>query len=121
MLATRAESPNHKSSGVTLGHRRPARAWANSVTAHARDFDDIQEKAIVHVGVPNVPAALAAPELARQPVSGRDSLTGLVTGVELMLRTGLATQICLIESGFIYTSLFAYFGATATAAQILKL
>ncbi len=99
----------------------PNAAWVNSVMAHARDFDDVHEKAIVHVGVSNVPAALAAVELADQPVTGYEFFTGLVAGVELMLRMGLATEISLIDSGFIYTSLFAYFGATATAARILEL
>jgi 2-methylcitrate dehydratase PrpD len=99
----------------------PNAAWVNSVMAHARDFDDVHEKAIVHVGVSNVPAALAAVELVDPPVTGHEFFTGLVAGVELMLRMGLATEISLIESGFIYTSLFAYFGATATAARILNL
>ena len=99
----------------------PNAAWVNSVMSHARDFDDVHEKAVVHVGVSNVPAALAAAEMADHPITGREFFTGLVAGVELMLRMGLATEITLIESGFIYTSLFAYFGATITAARILNL
>lgn len=99
----------------------PMAAWANSVTAHARDYDDVHEKAIVHVGVSNVPAALAAVDAADGPVSGEDFYAGLIAGMELTTRMGVATKIGVVDSGFIYTSLFGYFGATAGASRIMGL
>jgi 2-methylcitrate dehydratase PrpD len=44
-----------------------------------------------------------------------------VAGLELVCRLGVATTVGIIESGFIYTSLFGYFGATAAAARVLGL
>jgi 2-methylcitrate dehydratase PrpD len=99
----------------------PMAAWINGIMAHARDYDDVHEKAIVHAGVSNGPAAIAAADAAGQPVTGRDFYTGLVAGMELTTRMGAATTVGVTESGFIYTSLFGYFGATAGAARVLGL
>ena len=63
---------------------------------------------------------LAAADL-RPEATGADLLAGLVAGLELVCRLGLATTIGIIESGFIYTSLFGYFGATAAASRVLGL
>lgn len=99
----------------------PMAAWINGVMAHARDYDDVHEKAIVHAGVSNVPAAIAAADAAGRPVNGREFYTGLVAGMELTTRMGAATNVGVVESGFIYTSLFGYFGATAAASRVLGL
>jgi 2-methylcitrate dehydratase PrpD len=99
----------------------PMAAWINGIMAHARDYDDVHEKAIVHAGVSAVPAAIAAADAAGRPVTGRDFYAGLVAGMELTTRMGAATNIDVVESGFIYTSLFGYFGATAAASRVLGL
>ncbi len=103
-------------------HRLPAHhaAWVNGMMAHARDFDDTHDAAVLHAGVSVVPAALAAAEL-RPDATGADLLAGVVAGLELICRLGTATTIGIIESGFIYTSLFGYFGATAAASRVLGL
>lgn len=98
----------------------PSAAWLNGVMAHARDFDDTHDKAILHAGVSVIPAALAAVEMAGKPVSGEDFLVAVVVGLEFMCRLGVATRIGLIESGFIYSSLMGYFGATVAAARVLN-
>ena len=95
-------------------------AWVNGMMAHARDFDDTHDAAVLHAGVSVVPAALAAAEL-RPQATGADLLAGIVAGLELVCRLGVATTIGIIESGFIYTSLFGYFGATAAAARVMGL
>jgi 2-methylcitrate dehydratase PrpD len=95
-------------------------AWVNGMMAHARDFDDTHDAAVLHAGVSVVPAALAAAEL-RPQTSGADLVAGLAAGLELICRLGVATTIGIIDSGFIYTSLFGYFGATAAAARVLGL
>jgi 2-methylcitrate dehydratase PrpD len=95
-------------------------AWVNGMMAHARDYDDTHDAAILHAGVSVVPAALAAAEL-RPEATGADLLAGVVAGLELVCRLGMATTIGIIESGFIYTSLFGYFGATAAAARVMGL
>jgi len=98
----------------------PSAAWLNGVMAHARDYDDTHDKAILHAGVSVIPAALAAVEMADEPVTGEEFLVGVVAGLEFMSRIGVATRIGLIESGFIYSSLLGYFGATVAAARVLK-
>lgn len=96
-------------------------AWVNGIMAHARDYDDTHDAAVLHAGVSVVPAALAAADIAGRPVTGGDLLAGLVVGLELICRLGMATRIGIIESGFIYSGLFGHFAATAAAARVLRL
>ncbi len=102
------------------GPRVPAHhaAWINGMMAHARDYDDTHDAAVLHAGVSVVPAALAAAEL-NPLATGEDLIAGIASGLELICRLGVATTIGIIESGFIYSSLFGYFGATAAAARVL--
>ena len=93
-------------------------AWINGMMAHARDYDDTHDAAVLHAGVSVVPAALAAAEL-RPEATGDDLIAGIAAGLELICRLGVATTIGIIDSGFIYSSLFGYFGATVAAARVL--
>ena len=95
-------------------------AWVNGVMAHARDYDDTHDAAVLHAGVSVIPAALAAAEL-NPHATGADLLAGVAVGLELMCRLGVATTIGIIESGFIYSSLFGYFAAAAAAARVAGL
>jgi 2-methylcitrate dehydratase PrpD len=95
-------------------------AWVNGMMAHARDYDDTHDAAVLHAGVSVVPAALAAAELNPR-ATGADLLAGIAAGLELVCRLGVATTIGIIESGFIYSSLFGYFGATIAAARVAGL
>lgn len=99
----------------------PNAAWINGIMAHACDYDDTHDKAILHAGISVIPAALAAAETAGRPISGREFYTGVASGLELICRVGVATRIGLIQAGFIYSALFSYFGATVAAAKILGL
>jgi 2-methylcitrate dehydratase PrpD len=93
-------------------------AWVNGMMAHARDYDDTHDEAVLHAGVSVIPAAIAAAEL-NAGATGVDLLAGIATGLELICRLGMATTIGIIESGFIYTSLFGHFAATAAASRIM--
>jgi 2-methylcitrate dehydratase PrpD len=95
-------------------------AWVNGMMAHARDYDDTHDAAVLHAGVSVIPAALAAVELNPR-ATGADLLAGIAAGLELVCRLGVATTIGIIESGFIYSSLFGYFGAAAAAARVAGL
>jgi 2-methylcitrate dehydratase PrpD len=95
-------------------------AWVNGVMAHARDYDDTHDAAVLHAGVSVIPAALAAAEL-NPKATGADLLAGVAAGLELICRLGVATTIGIIESGFIYSSLFGYFAAAAAAARVAGL
>jgi 2-methylcitrate dehydratase PrpD len=94
-------------------------ALVNGMMAHARDYDDTHDAAILHAGVSVVPAALAAAELD-PGATGADLVAGIAAGLELICRLGTATTIGIIESGYMYTSLFGYFAATAAAARVLR-
>ncbi|MBH1966437.1 MAG: MmgE/PrpD family protein [Comamonadaceae bacterium] len=107
---------------LVFGDKVPAHqaAWVNGAMAHARDYDDTHDAAVLHAGVSVVPAALAAAELAGG-VSGADFIAGVAAGLETICRIGVATQIGIIESGYMYTSLFGHFGATVAAGRVLGL
>jgi 2-methylcitrate dehydratase PrpD len=95
-------------------------AWANSGMAHARDFDDTHDAAILHAGVSAVPAAIAAAQL-KGGVSGEELVAAVAAGLEVTCRLGVGVQVDIIETGFIYASLLGYFGATAAAGRVLGL
>lgn len=95
-------------------------AWANAVMCHARDYDDTHDAAILHAGISTVPAALAAAQL-NPAATGADVIAAVAAGLEITCRLGVATKLDLIESGFIYSSLLGYFGATAAAGRALGL
>lgn len=105
-----------------FGGKFPAHhaAWVNGGMSHARDYDDTHDAAVLHTGVSSVPAAIAAGQL-RGELSGADLIAAVAAGLEVTCRLGVATQLDLIESGFIYTSLLGYFGATAAAGRALGL
>ena len=105
-----------------FGGKYPAHhaAWINGGMSHARDYDDTHDAAILHAGVSAVPAAIAAAQL-RGGVSGADLIAAVAAGLEVTCRLGVAIQVDIIESGFIYTSLLGYFGATAAAGRALGL
>jgi 2-methylcitrate dehydratase PrpD len=99
----------------------PQAAWINGIMSHACDYDDTHDKAILHGGISVVPAAIAAAGIAGHKVSGSEFYAAVVSGLEMICRIGVATKIGLIEAGFIYSALFSYFAATATAARVLRL
>jgi 2-methylcitrate dehydratase PrpD len=105
-----------------FGGKYPAHlaAWANGGISHARDYDDTHDAAILHAGVTAVPAAIAAAQL-RGAVSGSELIAAVAAGLEVTCRLGVAIQVDIIESGFIYTSLLGYFGATAAAGRAFGL
>lgn len=104
------------------GPRVPAHhaALANGNMAHALDFDDTHDRAIIHAGVTSIPALLAAAEHAStegRPVSGRTALVALATSIDVMARLGLAIRRGPGDTGWIYTPLLGFFGAAAAAAR----
>ncbi len=105
-----------------FGGKFPAHhaALVNGGMSHARDFDDTHDGAILHAGVTTVPAAIAAAQLRGQ-LSGAELIAAVAAGLEVTCRLGVAIKVDIIESGFIYTSLLGYFGATAAAGRAMGL
>jgi len=105
-----------------FGGKYPAHAaaWVNGSMAHARDYDDTHDAAILHGGITAVSAAIAAGQL-RGKLSGADLIAAVAAGLEVTCRLGVAIKVDVMESGFNYTSLLGYFGATAAAGRALAL
>ncbi len=95
-------------------------ALVNATMSHALDYDDGYDPAIVHTACSVVPASFAIAERTGN-VNGKKFITAVALGIDLMCRMGLATRLSLRESGWVYTSIFGYFGAAASAGKILGL
>jgi 2-methylcitrate dehydratase PrpD len=95
-------------------------ALANGIMAHARDFDDTHDEATLHAGTSVVPAAIAAAQAVGN-VSGKEFLTAVNIGLDVLCRLGKSCTTGITESGWMYTSLMGYFGATVAAGRIYKL
>ncbi len=95
----------------------PLAAMVNSTMMHALDFDDTLDFSALHTFVSVLPAALAASESIGN-ISGKQFLTALVVGVDIICRISLAIQRPL---SWIRTATCGAFGAAAAAAKILRL
>lgn len=95
----------------------PSAAFANSVMMHALDFDDTLDESALHAHVSVLPAALAVAESVGD-VSGKDLITAVTLGVDLVCRLGLATKRPL---SWIRTATCGSFGAAAASGKILNL
>ncbi len=67
----------------------PIAAQANATMGHALDFDDVHDLAVMHPAVPTVPAAMAIAE-SRGGVSGKEFITAVALGVDMICRLALA-------------------------------
>jgi 2-methylcitrate dehydratase PrpD len=100
----------------------PNAAQANATMAHALDFDDVHEAAVMHPGIASIPVVLAVGE-AQGRLSGKDLITSTALGVDMMCRLALATTPgkSPIDLGWHLTSVFGFMGAAATAARVMGL
>lgn len=98
----------------------PAAALINGSMAHALEFDDTHDRAVLHAGVTVIPAALAAAQ-RKGGVSGTELLLAIVAGIEVASRLGLATLRGPGMTGWLLTPLCGTFGAAAAAARALGL
>lgn len=95
-------------------------AFANGSMAHALDYEEVHDNALVHPSAQSLPAALAISE-ALGGVSGRDFITALVIGNELTARLGAALSCNPLEYGWYIPPILGGIGATAAACKILNL
>jgi 2-methylcitrate dehydratase PrpD len=100
----------------------PNAAQANATMAHALDFDDVHEAAVMHPGIASIPVAMAVGE-AQGNLSGKELITSTALGVDMMCRLALATTPgkSPIDLGWHLTSLFGFMGSAATAARVMRL
>ncbi len=113
-----------QSSIISWGHQVPAMnaAQVNATMAHALDYDDVHEIAVMHPGVVALPTALAAAEL-KGGLSGKEFITAIALGTDFICRLGLATRPGqnIHVFGWHLTSLYGYMTAAAVAGRVLGL
>lgn len=103
--------------GATL--RSADAALVNGVAAHAFELDDYHN-AKLHCGAAVIPAALAVAE--HLDSNGRDLLTAIAAGYEVMIRSSLALNPSAARlRGWHLTGVVGPFGAAAACAVLLKL
>lgn len=117
-----AEGGNEQSTILGFGRKVPASAAAfvNGAMAHSMDFGESHDSAFVHASSPTVPAALAIAE-ALGHVSGKELITAVTLGNDLVCRLGLSMTENLLEYGWYIPPILGAFGATAAAGKLLNL
>lgn len=113
-----------QSSILNWGDKVPApnAAQVNATMAHALDFDDVHEAAVMHPGVVTLPTALAIAEL-RGGISGKEFITAITLGTDFICRLGLATRPgqSVHPFGWHLTTLYGFMTAAAVAARLMSL
>lgn len=116
------DDAGRKSAAIAGGHRAAAwtAAMANGYFGHVLELDDTHDIAVLHAGASAIPAALAAAEL-RDGASGALVMEAIIVGIEASCRLGVATDMSLVEGGWIYSALLGHFGAALAASHVLGL
>ena len=95
-------------------------ALANGTAAHSLELDDVSNDASLHPAVATFPVAFACGDMER--VSGRQFMTAITAGYDLMVRLGRALDPRKhYARGFHPTSTCGTFGAAAVASNLLGL
>ncbi len=117
-----AQGGRPESTIIGFGAKVPAAmaAFANGAMAHALDFEDAHDGALMHPNAATIPAALAVAERIGQ-VSGKDFIAAVAIGSDIVCRLGLALNVNLLDYGWYAPPIFNVFGATAAACKLLNL
>ena len=95
-------------------------ALANGTAFHSIEMDDVNNEASLHPGVVAFPTALAMADIA--PVSGKDFISAVVAGYDVIIRLGRALKPKEhYGRGFHPTGTCGAFGGAAVAARLLGL
>ncbi|HTP95311.1 MAG TPA: MmgE/PrpD family protein [Burkholderiales bacterium] len=94
-------------------------AFANAISSHSIELDDIDVLALFHFSPPVFSAALAAAEHAN--ANGRHLVAALAAGCEMMERASKAANPSLRNRAYHTTPTCGVFGATVAAAKLLRL
>jgi 2-methylcitrate dehydratase PrpD len=98
----------------------PAAALANGTSAHAFESDNLTRPgAGVHPGATLLPPALALAQ--NHGIGGRELITAVVAGFEVMYRIGRATKHSNERRGFHAPGTTGPFGAAVAAGRLLHL
>ncbi len=91
-------------------------AFANAMLCHGLDYDDTHSDSVAHVSTVVVPVAAAVGEA--DDVDGRELLTAIVAGNEIVTRVGMAASGAFHKRGFHPTAICGIFGGTAVAVRL---
>ena len=95
-------------------------AMANGTAFHSIEMDDVNNEASLHPGVVAFPTALAMADIA--PVTGKDFISAVVAGYDVIIRLGRALKPKEhYGRGFHPTGTCGAFGGAAVAARLLGL
>jgi 2-methylcitrate dehydratase PrpD len=110
-----------EATALGLDERVPAAvaALVNGTLAHALDYDDTHELALVHASAVIAPTVLACGEAAGS--SGEEVVAAAVAGYEVSSRVALAGAGQFQVRGFHPTSVCGVFGAAAAAGALRRL
>jgi 2-methylcitrate dehydratase PrpD len=97
----------------------PVAAFANAIQSYAFDFADDHNESNAHPSVASIPASLAMGEKLHS--SGRELIEAVALGNEVVCRLGSAFLGKIYYQGFHPSSTCGTFGATISAAKLLKL
>ncbi len=118
-----ANETGGKAEAGLVGHagRVPAvhAAFANAISSHSIELDDVDVLALFHFSPPVVSAALAVAE--RENASGEDFIAAVALGCEMMARASAAANNSLRDRGYHTTPTCGVFGAAIAAAHLLRL
>lgn len=94
-------------------------AFANAISAHDCDFDDMAAAGGGHPSIPVFPVILSIGEAMHK--SGAEMLDAYITGMEVSMRLGYGLGRENMGHAWNPTTVFGIFGATAAAARLLNL
>lgn len=94
-------------------------AFANAISSHSIELDDVDVLALFHFSPPVVSAALAMAE--RHKSTGEEFIAAVALGCEMMARCSAAANNSLRDRGYHTTPTCGVFGATIAASRLLGL
>ena len=94
-------------------------AFANAISSHSIELDDIDVLALFHFSPPVYSSALAVAEGVG--ATGKELVAALAAGCEMMERASMATNPSLRNRGFHTTPTCGVFGAAVAAGKLLRL
>ena len=114
----------------------PMAAQVNATMGHALDFDDVHDPAVMHPGVVAIPSCMAVAE-RRGNVSGKEFITAVALGVDMICRLALAAwpgydpsspdktnkafQSERVKAGWHLTTLMGHLAGTGAVGKLLGL
>ena len=106
--------------GTEFGARYEYSCMANGIFSHSLELDDVVNEASIHPGVVVFPAAISAAEEIGS--NGKDFITAVVAGYEVMIRLGRAINpTAHYRCGFHPTGTTGTFAAAAVVGKLTGL